>query len=342
VASLALSLGVLESALRLRADGFWRPPPRGARLDMTQSAYPARYDAELGYAPRPGASGRDNVWGTEVNIDADGLRSNGATQRPSGPPILALGDSFTFGDEVEDAASWPAHLERILGRPVWNAGVFGYGLDQAVLRGERIVARMAPEAPALVVVSVIGETVTRCGYAYRYAPKPWFALEGDGLALNNVPARPPQRTRSPLETLAQHSHLANFVLRRIDPNRWALPDSVSAHADSQEVAERLVARLRDLGRERGFDVLLVGQMVPGRDNAPARRLLRDAETIGVATLPIEVSALTDRPSDRDELAHLFIPTDVEPFAGRHMTSAGNAAVARAIAKRVRGLRGMAN
>ena len=56
-----------------------------------------------------------------------------------GPLTLAAGDSFTFGDEVNDDESWPAALEQLTGRRVINAGVPGFGLDQAVLRAEQLM-----------------------------------------------------------------------------------------------------------------------------------------------------------------------------------------------------------
>src|SRR5262249_27183018 len=50
----------------------------------------------------------------------------------------AFGDSFTNADEVEDGEAWPYLLSEILGCKVQNFGVGGYGLDQSVLRYERI------------------------------------------------------------------------------------------------------------------------------------------------------------------------------------------------------------
>ena len=43
---------------------------------------------------------------------------------------MAVGDSFTFGDEVNDGQTWPAQLQQLTGRRVINGGVSGYGFDQ--------------------------------------------------------------------------------------------------------------------------------------------------------------------------------------------------------------------
>jgi hypothetical protein len=68
-----------------------------------------------------------------------GIRVNpNFTPTSTGGAILAVGDSFVFGDAVSDDQTWPAILERQLNRPVTNGGVSGYGTAQAVLRAETL------------------------------------------------------------------------------------------------------------------------------------------------------------------------------------------------------------
>ena len=57
-------------------------------------------------------------------VDAAGFRN------PEGVPkeIVAIGDSQTFGFNVRSAASWPALLSGIIGKPIYNFGSGGYGL----------------------------------------------------------------------------------------------------------------------------------------------------------------------------------------------------------------------
>ena len=52
---------------------------------------------------------------------------------------LAVGDCFTFGDEVEDSETWAAHLEEVLNKRVLNAGVGVYGIDQDFLGPELLL-----------------------------------------------------------------------------------------------------------------------------------------------------------------------------------------------------------
>ena len=50
--------------------------------------------------------------------------------------VSVYGDSFAYGDEVEDLHAWPNVLASNLGCRVLNFGVVGYGTDQALLRYE--------------------------------------------------------------------------------------------------------------------------------------------------------------------------------------------------------------
>ena len=87
-----------------------------------------------------------NIWKTKVTILEDGIRSNGeAAHAGTGDIILAVGDSFTFGDEVSDDETWPAKLEKISGKRVINGGVFGYGVDQIYLRMRTLARRYKPD-----------------------------------------------------------------------------------------------------------------------------------------------------------------------------------------------------
>jgi len=77
---------------------------------------------------------------SHATIDKDGLRDNGNASKyiNSEFKILAVGDSFTFGYQVDDKETWPSCAERSLGVQVKNGGVFGYGAAQSSLRAEII------------------------------------------------------------------------------------------------------------------------------------------------------------------------------------------------------------
>src|SRR5260370_1004255 len=129
VLSVVLVLVLLELGLRA-ATGWlfdWHNLVLGARTVHSateQGRFP--HDALVGYVPRP-----------------DGFRP---TDEAPGVPILAVGDSYAYGEEVGDGRTWPALLPRPLNQRVLNAGVSGHRFDQSGLRAAQSGAARRPPA----------------------------------------------------------------------------------------------------------------------------------------------------------------------------------------------------
>jgi len=129
-------------------------------IASVKSVNPAAFDPELGLVPKRGVWQDDNI-----TILEDRIRSNGGGEVPdSTEAILAVGDSFTFGDQVSDPETWPAQLEKLSGWRVINSGVFGYGVDQAFLRARRLLSRYRFNA---VIFSFIPDDIDRCRMSER-------------------------------------------------------------------------------------------------------------------------------------------------------------------------------
>lgn len=306
---------------------------RELRTDLLRRNYPAERHPMLGYVPKAGYASRDNHWGTLVSIDADGMRRNGTTPPPAGAKVIAaVGDSFTFGDEVDDDASWPAQLEVAMQQPVKNGGVFGYSLAQAVLRGEAMLERFPVEA---LVVSFVPDDLTRCEYEKRYTKVPWFDFDGDGLVLRAVPidhdASGPDDAGKWWKDFFGHSAVVDAVLANVARRWWfenekqvAVPHLVGRGGD---LGKRLVDRIARRCRERSVQLLVVLQ---GQDPLPfALEVLRHAEANGVATL--------DLASRYRERLAADAGLQAKWFRG-HMTREGNGWVAGEVAAALRARR----
>lgn len=217
---LIMALGLLEVGLRVanrefRLMNFW-----AVNRDLWRSAYPAQFDRKLGWIPRPGTSGSKNVWGTQVTILDDGIRSNGAgsATADSSRLILAVGDSFTFGDEVSDADTWPAQLEELTGIRTLNAGVFGYGLDQSAIRMTQLVMHYRPSA---VVLSFIIDDCRRCNLVERTGvAKPYFELVQNRLVLHDEHIAEHLHGDDPLRHALGYSFLVHVLMARFFPEYW--------------------------------------------------------------------------------------------------------------------------
>ncbi len=212
--------------------------------NVFQSTVPAMYDPVLGVVPKPGSTTGENIWTKEVDIDERGLRLNGrGVVPPMGPLTLATGDSFTFGDQVSNHESWPAHLERLLGTPVANGGVFGYGFDQTVLRTESLIAQLHPKH---IVVSLIDDDINRLRMKRRTGvAKPYFSVEGGALALKNVPCPKPEEVHDVpgVRAWLGYSYILHRYFLKHDPGWWGFRVDFTSNEEFVDVDENAVACL---------------------------------------------------------------------------------------------------
>jgi hypothetical protein len=323
VAPLMVLMLLCEIGLRLAGHGV-SGTIDGRATHFSEEVYPSTYDRSLGYIPQPNSSHR-HLWGKTITLGADGIRSNGRRRRLGDLPILAVGDSFTFGDEVGDNETWPAHLEILLGRTVLNAGVFGYGLDQAVLRAEELVTSYSP---SVLIVSFTPADIARCEMAVYYSYKPYFEVQFKRLVLrrDHMPEALP--AASPFKRVLRHSVLAHSLLSRVAPRWWLQTfreDRV--HRQGLQVACLLMDRIARLAQKERLKVLVVGQpeapivlQYPGQDTL-VEKVLTCSEYRGLVSLNLVREYRLLLAAD-PEIQRRFFNAE-----GVHMTDEGNGWVA---------------
>ena len=197
IGSVLFTLLVLELGARLMRGPEWVGKWQNLVLVERDTADTRHgrfaYDAELGFIPTPGFKSADIAYDALSYRIGPALPEDEAAQ----PPVVALGDSYTHGDDVADAETWPAQLQVILHRPVVNAGVTAYGIDQTVLRAERAVAELKPAA---MVIGFIPDDLRRAEMRRVWGTeKPYFTLEGNELKLHDVPVPPSPAPRDTLD-----------------------------------------------------------------------------------------------------------------------------------------------
>jgi hypothetical protein len=337
-ASLAIGSCALEAVGRIispRAKLFELENYRKHQTSLLRSAYPASYDPTLGWTPTPSFRSTANIWHTRITIDAGGLRSNGPNARTSSSgAILAVGDSYTFGDEVSDDETYPAALEQKTSRRVYNGGVFGYGIDQTVLRAETLAAKLRP---AVVVVGFIPEDIDRVRLRVRAGvAKPYFVPAGDDLALENVPVppdRPDAQDLGLVRDVFGYSFLVEWTMQRIAPAWWTLGQwpSATVDVDANLVSCRLMKRLRDrITRPTRTVVLLqYGRAEYEAADGPARK---QALTVLECAKGAGLDVLDTFDGAGPKLLALTAPT-----SHGHMTAEGNAIIAETVADHLAGL-----
>ncbi len=147
----------------------------------------------LGWEPRPGLQNAPGGHHWTVSTDAHGirgLREYPIERTPDRHRILVLGDSYTFGIDVNDHETYAARLEQGLERTdVINLGVGGYGNDQMLLRFIESGIRYRPD---VVLIGFASCDMTRNTIAFRDYGKPRFHATSGGLELRGVPVAAPE------------------------------------------------------------------------------------------------------------------------------------------------------
>lgn len=279
------------------------------------------HDSLLGYVPRPGMRG--NVQnGGPISIDVDGFRFTGDSQPSTDGLIAAVGDSYTYGEDVGDSEAWPAQLQAMTGRRVLNAGVSGYGFDQIVLRAERLAEA---RRPSVIIVSFIADDIYRTEMRRLWwHDKPWFEVDEEQLVLKGVPV--PNRTKLPLEVRVKMED----VLVRLPPMLQLLAGyhaRIHRRGIGRTIALRLTERLARLQVERGARIVMMAQYDPrvwvSKAAADEQRgltnaILTCAAANGLATLDT-YQRLAAEPARR------------ELYGLVHLNARGNRVIARLLA-----------
>jgi lysophospholipase L1-like esterase len=160
---LALLLGGTVVALVLAEAGL-RARTGALGVEFFLARTPELYDTSI-FQPDPktvialvpGATARMQTaeYDQQIRVNALGMRAPEVPEKAPGElRLLAVGDSFTLGLQVDEADRYTERLGRALtaslGRPVtvWNAGVDGHGTFHATAQA----ARLAPEIDADAVL----------------------------------------------------------------------------------------------------------------------------------------------------------------------------------------------
>ena len=195
----------VEFVLLPRAPAFFFHQPRVIESELQQ--YLEVHDPLLGWPAR-----------AEKVVS----RPIPAYPEEGGECISLYGDSFTYGDDVDDAEAWSNLLSVQLGCRVANYGVGGYGTDQAFLR----YSKNGQDRSHLVILGIFPENLIRNVNQYRYfldgvtvfSLKPRFIFDGDRLKLVNIPIQTAEEFHS-----ATTHPVSAFPYEVFLPNSWNGP-----------------------------------------------------------------------------------------------------------------------
>ena len=310
------------------------------------------FDATLGWDFHPGftsqrRNSKGDLW--HLTVAADGSRAN-SRYSPNQPiQIATYGDSFTFGDEVDDDQTWQYYLSNAFSLNIANFGVDGYGPDQMLLKYQRETWSGTP--PDIVILAIYEGDLNRALTRFYplYAPnsqqflgfKPRYILDQNAqLRLIASPKTRPVQDRADLRRLidAARDHDAWYE-RRVEiafPYSFAVlklarllpaPAYGEPWSDAGETAllQAIIDRFVALARGRGQRPVLM--FIPrveawrqGRTEPSYRDFVTGLRAKHGDLLTIDVAEASFEPSR----------FNVVPFAG-HASVYGNRVIARHLA-----------
>lgn len=155
---LVLALGLVETLPRLLPGLMPKKIQAVLRIYDARSSWESmmRGDRELGFVLKPGLDLSFPSEGRRISIRTktleNGDAATGIRDLGTKPPyeVVAVGDSFTFGDDSTAESAWVHRLGDQLGMSIATLGVNGY----SNLAEARMLRRMAPALPATKLVLV--------------------------------------------------------------------------------------------------------------------------------------------------------------------------------------------
>jgi hypothetical protein len=264
IASIALSLLALEAGVRVLDGVPVFSTVNFVAVELDQVHKPGK--VQVHYDPRVGWVQAPNLKLKEFTTGEYGVRMSGPEiVRLQEGAVLMVGDSFGAGSEVGDADSWPAQLERVIGRQVINAGAGGYGLDQIVLRAETLLPLLKPGILLVQTRLAFGILVNRMSI-HGGAPKPYFTVQNGELVLHNEPV--PRMASSSrdigwVRSVLGHSYLVQYAMTRLNLLQWwAVPIPGKYEISNDEAVDvgcLLMRRLGELRDRHNIPVAVVFQ-----------------------------------------------------------------------------------
>ena len=224
---------------------------------------PVELDYEFGWVPKSG-SFKKSIPPHVITIDNNKFRKNNSIElsADSKKTILFSGDSFTFGDGVNDGNTFPSFFQSISKDKVLNGGVPAYGIDQMYLRSLEIIQN---HMISDLFFCFIPDNINRCNNStFHKVQKPYFILEGDSTRL--IPINPESFSNSLnfnlslFHKIGGYSLVIDKLVGHFFPKFWSYNVQISKkkeHSKGKEISIQLINLLKKECDKRNINFFVV-------------------------------------------------------------------------------------
>lgn len=171
---------------------------------LTLEKYSSIPDKKLGYIPKEGK--KIGCEGENYTINYEGIRLY-ENYNFENSDFLIVGDSFGFGDEVSDNETLSYLLYKNHNIKTINAAVYGYGLDQSLLRAENFLTKK--KIDVLLIIAPGGWS--RVNESIRNGIKKPFYLKNENNKLDLMLPNQTKFDKSIKTHLFEKSKLIRFI-----------------------------------------------------------------------------------------------------------------------------------
>ncbi len=221
----------------------------------------------------PNETNFDPVLGWDIERHGNRIRGS-ATIQISAPAnvrrVVSVGDSFTFGLDVEEPENFTSILNECDAIQALNMGVPGYGIDQSFLKYREHGAKYQPDA---VLFGIYVGDYERTRLSFNFGPKPVFQTFDGQLRLANSPVpRPSEEVARISQALNGRSFLKEIVVSSVNRIAQSDSDRLDYFNQTDDIIRALLERLQsDLSPNQQLVII----HIPHADAFSERNEFRD-------------------------------------------------------------------
>ena len=282
--------------------------------------------------------GHDPLLGWDYDITLDRIRGSRVVPLISSGDelrIVAVGDSFTYGLDVQPDENFTALLDARDDVEALNMGVAGYGIDQAYLKYMEFGRHYQP---AWVIFGIYVSDYERSSLGFTAAAKPRLEVQNGKLNIVGRPVPTPQQELARIkEELSGRIYLAELAR-----NFWHRVSAGNARreryfAETDDVVRRVLGSLRQSLDGTGALIIVhiprgeaFIEQDPLRDEI-SRRLLAIYAEVGIVPIDLTTEFVRDGSAAR-AVERYYVHRDNGSVG--HLSAAGHAKVADLIIERL--------